>query len=87
MGILPQKRIKREVIMKIHEAFKVRLYELCKLQGISFTELCKDMGVNRNLVFVEGRGININTLVKLCEGLKITTKKFFNSSYFKDINF
>ena len=73
--------------MKIHEAFKVRLYELCKLQGISFTELCKDMGVNRNLVFVEGRGININTLAKLCEGLKITTKKFFNSSYFKDIDF
>ena len=73
--------------MKVHEAFKLRLFEICKSQKISFTKLCKNCKINRNKVFVEGRGVNIGILKKVCEGLKITTKKFFNSSYFNNLEF
>lgn len=73
--------------MKVDEAFKQRIYELCKLNKISFSALCKNCKVNRNRVFKEGRGLNTKTLKNLCEELKITTKQFFNSSYFDNLEF
>lgn len=54
--------------MKVNEAFKLRVYELCKVQGISFTKLCKNIKLKRNRVFVENRGLNIVVLKKICDG-------------------
>lgn len=73
--------------MKIHDAFKLRLYELCKCKKIKFKTLCKNCKIKSNKVFKEGFGINIFMLKILCNGLKITTKYFFNSSYFNNMEF
>lgn len=73
--------------MKVHEAFKQRLYELCKLSNISFSTLCKNCKINKNKVFKIGWGINNKILKSLCDGLKITTKQFFNSNYFNNLEF
>ena len=73
--------------MKIKDAFKQRLYELCKVNKISFTTLCKNCVVNRNKVLKEGRGLNIKILKPLCEGLSITPKIFFKSDIFNNLEF
>jgi len=73
--------------MKVDEAFKQRVYELCKLNKISFTTLCKTCKLNQSRVFNKGRGLNTKTLKSLCEVLKITTKQFFYSSYFNNLEF
>lgn len=73
--------------MKVNQAFKQRIFELCKLNNISFSMLCKNCKINKNRLFIKNRGLNIKILKKICAELKITTKQFFDGSYFENLEF
>lgn len=73
--------------MRVDEAFKQRVYELCKLNKISFSTLCKNCKVNRNRVFEQGKGLNIKILKPFCQELNISIKLFFKSDVFNNLEF
>lgn len=74
---------------KQQEALLERLDELCKEKGISYYALSykADVALSTMVNIREGRSKNpgIFTIMKLCDGLGITMKEFFDSELFNDI--
>jgi len=75
--------------LTIGEAVKLRIIELCHEQNISVNKLSRISGVTQSTVnnIVSGRNnsTTISTIKKLCDGLGITIKDFFNSSVFDNL--
>ena len=76
--------------MCIGEAVKERILELCQEKNISINKLSTMSGVTQsmvnNIVSGRNRSATISTIKKLCDGLGITIKQFFDSDLFRDLD-
>lgn len=75
--------------MTIGEAIRKRIIELADENGITINKLSTISGVTQSTVnnIVSGRnnGATISTIKKICDGLEIDIREFFNSSLFDDL--
>ena len=75
--------------MKIGEAVRLRILELCEERGLTPNALANLCGVTQstlaNIVGGRNRGTTISTVKKLCDGLEIGIGDFFASSVFSDL--
>ena len=73
----------------IGEAVKFRIFELCDERQISINKLCNISGVTQstinNVVNGRNKSMTVSTVKKLCDGLEITVKDFFESELFNDL--
>ncbi|MDD3336331.1 MAG: helix-turn-helix transcriptional regulator [Eubacteriales bacterium] len=72
--------------MTIAQAVVQRLYELCNEQNMTINKISNISGVTQSTVsdIVNGATSNtgIATIKKLCDGLDISVRDFFNSELF-----
>ena len=75
--------------MTITEAVTKRLLELCGERGLTINKLCTLSGVTQSTVsdIVNRNTSNtgIATIKKLCDGLEISIRAFFDSPLFDDL--
>lgn len=75
--------------MTISEAVTKRLLELCGERGLTINKLCTLSGVTQSTVsdIVNRNTSNtgIETIKKLCDGLEISIRAFFDSPLFDDL--
>ncbi len=75
--------------MNVSEAVILRIKELCTQRHITVNALCNISGVTQSTVsdIVNGttRNPGVATIKKLCDGLDITLKEFFDSPQFVDL--
>ena len=75
--------------MTISEAVTKRLLELCGERGLTIHKLCTLSGVTQSTVsdIVNRNTSNtgIATIKKLCDGLEISIRAFFDSPLFDDL--
>lgn len=78
------------IILKISEAIKLRVLNLCKENNISLNRLAILGGQTQSTVqsLVDGKSKNakILTIVRICDSLNISLSEFFNDELFKDID-
>ena len=74
------------ISLTIGEAIRSRIFSLCEERKISINKLSTLSGVTQSTVnnIVSGRNnsATISTIKKLCDGLDITIKEFFDSNLF-----
>ena len=75
--------------MTISEAVTKRLLELCGERGLTINKLCTLSGVTQSTVsdIVNRNTSNtgIATIKKICDGLEISNRAFFDSHLFDDL--
>lgn len=75
--------------MNISEAVVKRILALCDERGISVNALSNMAGVTQSTVsdIVNGRTYNtgVATIQKLCDGLDISIREFFDAALFDDL--
>ena len=75
--------------MKIGEAVKIRIIELCNEQSITVNKLSIVCGITQSTInnITSGRNdsTTIATIKKLCDGLEISIRDFFDSNVFNDL--
>lgn len=74
--------------MQIKEAIVMRFEKLCKDRNIKNNELATISGVTPSTVYSmmdsRRKDISVVTVKKLCDGLDISIKEFFDSDLFSD---
>ena len=75
--------------MTIGEAARSRILELCRERGITVNMLATLCGITQstlnNIVSGRNRAMTLSTVQKICDGLDITIKDFFDSNVFNAI--
>ena len=75
--------------MKIGEAVKIRIIELCNEQSITVNNLSIVCGITQSTInnITSGRNdsTTIATIKKICDGLEISIRDFFDSNVFNDL--
>ncbi|MBR2923487.1 MAG: helix-turn-helix transcriptional regulator [Clostridia bacterium] len=75
--------------MRIGEAVRRRIAELCDQQDLTINKLSNISGVTQSTVnnIISGRNhsATISTIKKLCDGFGITIQEFFASDLFADL--
>ncbi len=75
--------------MRIGEAVRQRIEELCRQQDLTVNKLSNISGVTQstvnNIVSGRNRSATISTIKKLCDGFGITIQEFFESDLFSDL--
>ena len=75
--------------MRIKEAVAQRIMNLCKERDIAINALGNISGVNPSTIYSmlnsKSQNPGIVSLQKLCDGLEITIKEFFDDDSFNDI--
>ncbi|WP_353939355.1 helix-turn-helix transcriptional regulator [uncultured Coprobacter sp.] len=75
--------------MKIGEAVKIRIIELCNEQSITVNKLSIVCGITQSTInnITSGRNdsTTIATIKKICDGLEISIRDFFDSNVFNDL--
>lgn len=76
--------------MKINEAIGIRLNQICNEKNISINKLASMSCLTQSTVqhLADGRSKNPKTLtiVRICDGLGIKLKDFYNDPIFDDID-
>ena len=76
--------------MELHEAIKIRILDLCKKNHITINGLAMLSGMSQSTVnsLVAGTSQNpkLLTILRLCLGLNIQIKDFFDSDLFIDLD-
>lgn len=77
------------MVMTISKAVVQRLFELCNERNITINKISNISGVTQSTVsdIVNGATNNagIATIKKLCDGLEISIRDFFNADVFDDL--
>jgi transcriptional regulator with XRE-family HTH domain len=72
--------------MNISQAVIARILELCRERNLTVNALCNISGITQSTVndIISGTTYNagIATIKKLCDGLDITVRDFFDSEFF-----
>ncbi len=72
--------------MRVGEAVRVRILELCNARQITVNRLATLSGVTQstlnNIVSGRNNSTTVSTVKKLCDGLGITITEFFDSPTF-----
>jgi len=75
--------------MRIGEAVRLRILQLCKENNITLNKLSIICGITQSTLnnIVSGRNstTTISTIKKICDGLEITIQDFFESKLFLDL--
>ena len=75
--------------MTIGEAVRQRIIQLCQERNITVNKLSGISGVTQSTVnnIVSGRNnsTTVSTIKKLCDGLDISIRQFFDSDVFDDL--
>lgn len=75
--------------MNIGEATKLRILELCNENMITVNKLATVSGITQstlsNIVGGRNNSTTISTIKKLCDGLNISIRDFFESNLFDDL--
>ena len=75
--------------MNIGEATKLRIVELCDQKEITVNKLSTICGITQstlnNIISGRNKSTTISTIKKICDGLEINIREFFNSSLFDNL--
>lgn len=75
--------------MNIRDAVRQRILDLCEANQITINKLALEAGLTQStLNSIINAGSNnptLSTVSKICAGLEITVREFFNDSLFEDI--
>lgn len=75
--------------MDTSTAVRQRILDLCRQRGITVNRLATISGVTQSTVnnIVSGRNhsVTVATIKKLCDGLDITLRDFFDAAVFEDL--
>lgn len=75
--------------MNIKEAVEKRIIELCAERNIAVNALANDSGIPPSTLYsilnTKSKNPGIVTIKKLCDGMEITVREFFDSSVFDDL--
>ncbi|MBE6651948.1 MAG: helix-turn-helix transcriptional regulator [Ruminococcaceae bacterium] len=75
--------------MRIGEAVRLRILELCREKLITVNGLSYICGITQstlsNIMTGRNQSTTISTIKKICDGLEITIQDFFNSPIFDDL--
>lgn len=76
--------------MYLAKAIEKRIDELCVQNNITLNKLCTICGITQstlnNLKHRQARSVTVLTIVRICRGLEIEIKDFFNSPLFSDLD-
>jgi len=75
--------------MNIGEATRLRIIELCEQHGITVNKLSTICGITQstlnNIISGRNKGTTVSTVKKICDGLELDVREFFNSELFNDL--
>ena len=75
--------------MNTKEAVAARIIELCNQKGIAINALANSSGVTPSTVYSmlneKSQNPGVVSIKKLCDGLDISLREFFNSPIFEEI--
>lgn len=75
--------------MRVNEAVKLRILELCRNQHITLNKLSTICGITQSTLnnIISGRNATttVSTIQKICDGLGITILDFFSSALFVNL--
>ena len=75
--------------MRVGEAVRARIIELCRMHGITLNKLSTVCGITQSTLnnIVSGRNstTTVSTVQKICDGLEITILDFFTSPLFENL--
>ena len=75
--------------MMVKDAVVIRVQEICRERNIKLNELANRSGVTPSTVYSmmepNRREINISTIKKLCDGLEISLRDFFDAPVFEKL--
>ena len=75
--------------MRIGEAVKHRIIDLCEQHNITINKLATISGITQstinNITGGRNNSTTISTVKKICDGLDISIKDFFDSPLFDDL--
>ena len=75
--------------MRVNEAVKLRILELCCKNDITLNKLSTICGITQSTLnnIISGRNATttISTIQKICDGLEITIIEFFSSPLFNNL--
>jgi DNA-binding Xre family transcriptional regulator len=75
--------------LRIGEAVRIRILELCKERSISINKLSTLSGITQstlnNIVSGRNNGTTVATIKKICDGLEISVPDFFSSDFFRTL--
>lgn len=75
--------------MDLQEAVKERILKICKERNITINKLATLSGIQQSTVnsLIDGRSKNpkLMTILRICLGLDIEIKEFFDDEIFKDL--
>lgn len=75
--------------MRISEAVRLRILELCQQNHITLNRLSTICGITQSTLnnIISGRNATttVSTVKKICDGLEITVLDFFASSLFENL--
>lgn len=75
--------------MRIGEAVRLRILELCRERDLSVNRLSGMSGLTQstlnNIVSGRNNSATVSTVKKICDGLDITIQEFFDADLFRDL--
>ena len=75
--------------MRIGEAVKKRIIELCREREITINKLATLSGITQstinNITGGRNKSVNVSTVKKICDGLEMNIREFFASPLFDDL--
>lgn len=75
--------------MRVNEAVKLRIIELCQKNHITLNKLSTICGITQSTLnnIISGRNATttVSTIKKICDGLEITILDFFASPLFENL--
>ena len=75
--------------MRVNEAVKLRIVELCQARHITLNKLSTICGITQSTLnnIISGRNATttVSTVQKICDGLEITILDFFSSHLFDNL--
>ena len=76
--------------MNISEAISIKITKICNEKNISINKIasmsCLTQSTVQHLVDNRSKNPKLLTLVRICDGLGITLKEFFDDDLFNNIN-
>jgi DNA-binding Xre family transcriptional regulator len=84
-----ENELKGGIAVKIGEAVKLRILELCNEKKITVNRLSTLCGITQsplsNIISGRNQSTTVSTVKKICDGLEISVTSFFSSSLFDEL--
>lgn len=76
--------------MYLAKAIEKRINELCSERNLTLNKLCTICGITQstlnNLKHRQTKSVTVLTIVRICRGLEIEVKDFFDSPLFSELD-